>query len=347
VEPQRLASVERIVQQAIEEGDFAGVVILHQGGDTLFARACGLADRANGIPNELTTRFGIASGAKSFTAVAICQLVESGRLDFATRLLDLLDDDLPAHSREITIEQVLTHTSGMPDYADENLPDADFETLWRDLPVYRLRRPRDLLPLLRQGEPKFGPGTRFEYCNSGYVLLGLVIEAVTGLDYYAHMEQQVFARAGLGDTGFFETDRLPARTALGHIPLKDRPGHRTNIFSVPARGMPDGGLYSTAGDLLRFYDALRQGRLAGAAMTRALLTPHVDVDAERGQRYGYGFWFIRTTQGVERMTIVGGDPGVQCSCRFYPERDLQLVMLTNLDEGLGDLGLQLEAAILG
>jgi len=335
------------VQQAVESRDFSGVVYLRRGAEVLLARACGLAHRPEKIPLRIDTRFEIASGAKSLTAVAVVRLIEQGRLSFGTRLCDVLDLPRPGFAPEITIAQILTHSSGLPDYADESRPGFDYEALWGELPVYRIRTLRDFLPLLLQGEMKFAPGERFEYCNSGYILLGLVIEAVSGEDFYSHMERDVLARAGMRDSGYFESDRLPANTAIGYIPLTTGAGYRTNVFSIPARSGADGGLYASAPDLARFLDALRSNRLTGAAMTRELLQPHIDIEPETGRRYGYGFWFTRTAQGVERMAVLGSDPGTECSCSLYPAHDLQLIILTNLNDGLQDLRLRIEEALFG
>jgi CubicO group peptidase (beta-lactamase class C family) len=338
---------QEIVQPAVEQRDFSGVVYLRRGSDVLLARACGLAHRPERIPMRVDTRFEIASGAKSLTAVAAIRLIEQGRLSFDSRLCDVLDLPLPGFAPEITIAQILTHTSGMPDYADESQPDFDYEAIWRDLPVYRIRTARDCLPLLLQGDMKFAPGERFEYCNSGYVFVGLVIEAVCGEDFYTHMQREVLDPAGMRDSGYFESDRLPVNTAIGYIPLENGAGYRTNVFSIPARSGADGGLYASAPDLARFLDALRANRLTGEALTRELLRPHVDIDPETGSRYGYGFWFNRTSQGVERMAILGSDPGTECSCSFYPEHELQLVILTNVNDGLQDLRLRIEDVLFG
>jgi CubicO group peptidase (beta-lactamase class C family) len=194
---------------------------------------------------------------------------------------------------------------------------------------------------------KFTPGERFEYCNSGYVFLGLVIESITGEDFFTHMRREVLDPAGLRESGYFESDRLPPNTAIGYIPLADGEGYRTSVFSVPARSGADGGLYASAPDLVRFIDALRGGRLLGEAWTSELLRPHVEIDREQGRGYGYGFWFSRTAQGIDRMALIGSDPGSECSCSFYPAQDLQLVLLTNLDNGLGDLRPQIEDALFG
>lgn len=340
-------ALERIVDRAVEQRGFSGVVLLRRGSELLLAHPCGLAQRPDRLPIRIDTRFSIASGAKSFTAVAVIRLIERGRLRLETRLRGVLDLSLPRFAPEVTIGHLLTHTSGIPDYADENEPDADYEAIWRDVPVYGIRRLRDLVPLLLRGEMKFAPSERFEYCNSGYVFLGLVIESVTGEDFYTHMQREVLDPAGLRDSGYFESDRLPANTAIGYIPLAGGEGYRTSVFSVPARSGADGGLYASAPDLARFLDALRGGHLAGAAWTAQLLRPHVEIDRAQGRGYGYGLWFSRTAQGVARMALLGSDPGSECSCGFYPEQDLLLVILTNLDDGLGDLRIRIEDALFG
>ncbi len=344
IDPERIAS---IVASAAEQETFSGVVTLRRGQQIVCQHAYGWAKRSDRVPNTPDTRFGIASGTKTFTGLAVCRLVDRGLLDMETPLREVLDVELPHLAPEITIRQVLVHSSGIPDYADENVPDADFEEIWRDLPVYRMRGPRDFLPLLRQGEMKFTPGVRFEYCNSGYTLLGLAIEKLTGSDYYSYMQSEVFGPAGMEDTGFFETDLLPDRTAVGYIPVEGGATWRSNIFAIPARGAPDGGLYTTAADLLSFYDALQSERLLGPALRREFLRPQITVDPENGVAYGFGAWFRRGPAGGHVMIISGSDPGVRCTALFYLEPDVQLILLSNIDRDLRELRVGLEAVLFG
>lgn len=306
---------------------FTGVVWVREGRDVVFAQGYGYANRAERLPNTPETRFGMASGSKIFTAVAICQLVEQGRLRFDSRLLELVEADFPHFDPNITVHHLLTHTSGAPDYFDEELMD-DFAALWEQTPVYTLHGPRDLLPLFQHQPMKFAPGERFSYNNGGYVLLGLIIEAVTGQRYVDYVTEHVIKRAGMLDTGYFPMHALPERTAYGYIEEEDG-AWRTNIFAVPAYGQPDGGAFTTAPDMARFWDALREHRLLSPEMTARMLALQVAEDDTSG--YGYGVWLRHTAGKVTSYCVMGEDPGVSLLSRVYPTQDVLLTVIGNTD----------------
>jgi len=324
---------------------FSGVIRVRARGQMVYEAAFGLANRADAVPNVVSTRFGTASGTKTFTAVAVCQLIEAGKLGLHTRLTDVVDHPLPLFNDGITIQQLLTHTSGAPDYFDEEElgDDADFGDLFKDLPMYRIRTPADLLPLFQNEPMKFPPGKRFSYNNGGYLLLGLVIEATSGMVYQDYVEHHVFRTAGMTDSGFFEMNALPERTAYGY--LSD--GH-TNIYDVTIRGLSDGGAFVTAPDMAHFWDALVGNRLLSAEMTRALLHPHVAASPGTDDlHYGYGMWMIAEDGVVSRYAVSGGDPGVAfISARFVAE-DVELTILGNTESDAWPLYDQLKQLISG
>lgn len=324
-------AVERLVDEHLADEPFSGVVQLRESGDTVYASAFGLANRADAVPNTMATRFGTASGTKAFTAVAVCQLIEAGALSADTRLADVVGVPLPYFDDDITIHHLLTHTSGAPDYFDEEEldPQADFGAVFQDLPVYRVRTPADVLPLFQNEPMKFPSGQRFSYNNGGYVLLGLAIEGVSGMAYADFVERHVFDRAGMKDSGFFELDKLPANTATGYLDNR-----RTNIYEIPIKGMPDGGAFVTAPDMATFWDALLGNALIGKHMTSTLLHPHEAVNPKVPDSfYGYGMWVFADNSGTSRYSISGADPGVACvSVRFVHEAvDLTILGNTGSD----------------
>ena len=213
--------------ERIEALGFSGVAQIRRGDELNFDGAFGLADRAHGIPNRSTTRFGLASFTKMFTAVATVQLVA----DLHRPLTDLLPPERrPATLREdVTAHHLLCHTSGIADYFEEEETD-DYEGLWRDRPCYAIRRPADFLPLFGQLEPHRPPGGRFQYSNAGYIVLGLLLEEVAGKPYAEVIEETVFAAAGMDRSGFFAfdevhedvADRLSRRRPDEHLRDADR-----------------------------------------------------------------------------------------------------------------------------
>lgn len=305
---------------------FSGVIWVQQGDKRLFAQSYGDAQRAEGIPNRLDTRFGIASGAKTFTAVALGRLVDAGKLTFDTRLRDCLDVDFPRVMPEVTLHHLLCHTSGMPDYFDEAVQD-DYEALWQARPNYTLRRPADFLPLFRELPALFSPGERFHYNNGAFIVLGLVVEQASGMPFTEYVTREVLAPAGMPDSGYFALERLPERTAYGYIEEED--GWRTNIYAIPAVGGADGGLFTTAPDLARFWRALLGHKLLTPETTAQMLAMH--ARDEDGASYGYGLW-IEGDAEAPTYLISGEDPGATCHSSYHRARDLSITLLSNTDQ---------------
>ena len=334
-----------VVREQHARQPFSGVVQVRVDGDVVFADALGYSNRADSIPNRVGTRFATASGTKTFTGIAVCQLIEAGQLSPETRLADAVDHEFPHFDPAITIHQLLTHTSGAPDYFDEEILDAqaDFGDAFGDLPVYRVRAPSDLLPLIQAEPMKFEPGGRFSYNNGGYVLLGLAVEAASGTAYADYVERHVFARAGMTDSGFFEMNALPPRTAIGYLD-----DGRTNIYEVPIKGMPDGGAFVTAPDMSSFWDALLGHRLLSPAVTSTLLYPHVATDpgGDDERHYGYGLLVAAKDGAVSHYTVTGADPGVAFLSAHFVDDDVELTILGNTEAEAWPLFAVLKQTIL-
>ena len=252
--------------------DFSGCVLVTQYGRPLFEGSFGYMDLPNKIQNRMDTRFATASAGKVFVAAAILQLIEQNRLRFGSAIGELLDYDWRAIDRGITVEQLLTHTSGIPDYFDESVME-DYDELWRDYPNYKIRASSDLLPLFIDKPMMYPRGERFQYNNTGFVVLGLIIEKMTGVLFDEYLRKNLFEPCGMTDTGYFELDRLPERCANAYIPDKRRGGYYANIYSVDVKGTGAGGAFTTVWDVQRFWNALLGHQLLSEAMTRTMLTP--------------------------------------------------------------------------
>ncbi|WP_081987031.1 serine hydrolase [Planococcus sp. CAU13] len=325
---------ENPLSDGLEEMEFSGVAMLKT--DEIWAAAKGMADRANARPNAIDTRFGIASGCKIFTAVAVAQLVEEGKLSFDAMLSDLLPDDFP--NFPVTVHQLLTHTSGIPDYFDEAVMD-DYEELWQELPMYRMKTTRDFLPLFRDKPMVFEPGEKFQYNNAGFIALGLIIEKLTGKPFTDVIEEQIFRRAGMERSGYFQMDRLPAETAIGYI--DEETGWRTNQYAIPIKGGADGGACVTAADMAAFWESLMNHRLLSEEMTRTMLTVHASDDEDD---YGYGVWIEENGGTVRKYHVMGYDPGVSFHSGYYPADGSVLTVLSNESSGAADVVRLIEEA---
>lgn len=307
---------------------FSGVLSIRKHGEPLFVRAFGLADRSAGIANTPDTRFGIASGGKTFTAAAICQLVDRRKLAFDARLKDVLDIDFPYFDPQVSVHHLLTHTSGIPDYFDEEVDD-DYAALWTFQPNYRFRCAADFLPMFRCKEMKFAPGARWAYSNAGYLVLGLVIEKVTGQNFCRYVEENIFTPAGMADTGYYPLDRLPPGTACGYIE-DEGGGWHTNIYSIPIVGQADGGSFTTAADIEKFWQALLAGRLMSQATREIMFTPHCSRgDKSRNGFYGYGLWMEVEAGQPKSISMVGEDPGWAFYSVHHPSSQVGLTLLAN------------------
>ena len=340
-----IQQISKCIENQTEPEPFSGVVYVTKGNEVLFAEASGPAIRSEVIPNKIDTRFQIASGSKTFTAVAICRLVQQGKLKFDTRLNECSGIEFPKYAPDITIHHLLTHSSGITSYYDEEI-NPDYAAVWRDFPMYKMRRPADYLPLFRDKPMKFLPGKMFSYNDGGYVLLGLIIEYVTGLSFSAYIAQNVFKPAGMEDSGYFATDQLPQRTAYAYIKNTDGTW-RTNFFAVPIVSAPDGGVYTTAPDMARFWKTLIENKLLSAGLTHQLLTTQIATTWNPPYTgYGYGSWIERCQDTVSKYSLEGSDPGVAFRSSFYPEKDLVLTLIGNTEKALWPLYKKIEEFVI-
>jgi CubicO group peptidase (beta-lactamase class C family) len=329
--------VAQDIEQIIAEQDtpFSGAVLVRRGSEVVHAQGYGMAYRAESIPNTIDTRFATASGTKTFTATAICQLADQGKIDLHAPITEYIDAELPPYDPGVTVHHLLTHTSGIPDYLDESVLQtrADYEALYARFPLYTLRRPADYLPMFPTGAMHFKPGAEFRYCNGGFILLAMIVEEQSGMPYAEYVNQNVFTRAGMSRSGLFEADQFPAGTAYGYFHDKTRDVWRSNIFSLPIIGGGDGGAYVTAPDMATFWDALFGGQLLSPSMRDMMLKAHtITNEHEDDDHYGYGLW-IRTDESatITRYSAMGGDIGVDFVSTVFPQHDTLVTVISNVD----------------
>jgi CubicO group peptidase (beta-lactamase class C family) len=318
---------------------FSGVVRVDGPGGPWFAQAYGLASPTWGVPCTLHTRFDTASITKLFTAVATLQQIEAGAFALDTSVTEYLGLSGTQISPDVTPYHLLTHTSGIGDDADEEAGER-YEDLWVDTPNYAVTETEQMLPNFVNRAPNFAPGEGCRYCNGSYILLGLMVERATGRSYRDYVTERVFAAAGMTRAGFFRMDVVEADVAEGVNPILDTEGNvtgwRRNIYSYPPIGSPDGGAHVTADDLMRFFAALRNGRLLGPESVEAITTPKVrHSDRPPGEHLmGFGFEFETDASGnVRSMWKEGINVGVSGALAYYPSRELTVVVLSNMEEG--------------
>ena len=316
---------EAAVDEAARKRSFTGVATVDVGDERIYERVAGFAHRALQVPNTPTTRIAIASGGKTFTALAVLRLVEEGVIGLDTRARTVLGADLPLIDDAVTIEHLLTHSSGIGDYLDEEA-DWDPEDYILPVPVHVLAETEAFVPVIDGFPQAFEPGARFAYCNGGYIVLAIIAERTSGRKYHDLVEEEVCARAGLHKTAFLRSDELPSDAALGYL---FEEGDRSNVLHLPVRGNGDGGIYSTADDLHTFWRALTAGRIVSSETVAEMTRPRFDVPDE-GLRYGMGVYLGATGP---QLIMEGYDAGVSFRSTHNPETSTTVSVLGNSSEG--------------
>lgn len=309
---ERLVSdVRNMVESRAAEGTFAGVVLIANDDATLFEGAYGLADRSTNRPNLPSTCFDIGSLGKMFTGVAVAQLVERQRLEFDQPVGRYLPPPLAATEigRKVTIHQLLTHTSGVPD-----LPDDIFNA-----PPARLS---GYTSFFQTRKLEFEPGSNRAYSNAGYVLLGIVIEHVSSQEYEEYVREHVFRPAGMS-VGFRRQD-CPSGAAVGYSRKGPGDAWQSNTSTIASTGGPHGGALTTARDLVKFFRALRTGRLLKPEMALRITTPQGGA----ASAYGFGVLSFDTDRLVGHS---GGNVGVSADAYTYWSSGYTIVVLSNLE----------------
>jgi CubicO group peptidase (beta-lactamase class C family) len=311
-EAEALEAVAERAGELAEADEFSGALLIAGDGEVLLEEAWGLADRAAGTPNTVDTRFRIGSMNKMFTAVAALQLVETGRLGLDEPIGTYLPDYPNAElASKVTVRHLLTHTGGTGDFFG---PEFDEHRL-------ELRTHSDYVDLFGGRGVLFEPGSRWEYSNYGFILLGAVIEAVTGESYYDYVGEHVYQPAGMTSTDSLpEHDNVPDRSVGYWRPTGE---WEPNTDTLPYRGTAAGGGYSTVGDLFRFAEALQAGTLISPESLAEATSP------QGAEFYGYGFDV--GTDPSTRWGHGGGAPGMNGDLRVYPELGYVVVVLANLD----------------
>ncbi|HVT16719.1 MAG TPA: serine hydrolase domain-containing protein [Thermoanaerobaculia bacterium] len=306
-------AIEADLARLVEQDRFSGAVLAAHKGATLFAHAYGFADRERKLSNTLDTKFNLGSINKDFTKLAIAQLAEGGKLSLSERLVHYLPDyPNPEVARRVTIEQLASHTSGLGDIFTERFSALRHELT--SLPAY--------LELFADEPLAFAPGTKSRYSNAGYVVLGLVIERVSGVDYYSYVRQHIYAPAGMKDTDSSSLAEAVPNRAIGYTGGEENgsgKAGRPNDDLLPARGSSAGGGYSTVGDLARFAQALSENRLASPEWTYWVGGGPVPVPGTAA-----------AAPPPISFGIAGGSPGENALLELGRDRSL-VVVLSNYD----------------
>jgi D-alanyl-D-alanine carboxypeptidase len=287
-----VAAVGEFLGAQARADEFSGVVLVAKEGRVLFHEAYGLADRDKRIPNRKDTKFNLGSINKNFTRAAVLQLVRQGKIALDDKIMKFLPDYPNAEAAEkVNVQQLLAMTSGIGDFFGER---------YDATPKEKIRTLQDYLPLFADLPLEFEPGTSNKYSNGGYIVLGLIIEKASGTDYYAYVRENIFKPCGMADTDAYPRDGDTPNLALGYT--REGPGGPwvLNFATLPGRGSSAGGGYSTAGDMLKYVQALDSGK-------------------------------IILPEATNGLGIAGGAPGINSVLEWDPRSGYTVIVLTNFD----------------
>jgi CubicO group peptidase (beta-lactamase class C family) len=330
-------AVDRLISQEAAQDVFSGTVLLASHGEPVLTRSYGLADKERSIPNGPDTVFALASVTKAFTGVAVTQLAQRGKLGFAEPLGTYLPGFPPELADNVTIHQLLTHTSGMGNYLTDRALQGEIGSFTSAADEWAA-----ILSVIEEQPLLFQPGTQWFYSNSGFFTLGAIVAQVSGQSYYDYVQQNIFAAAGMTSTGFYTKTALLGNDNVAHpyaTQEQNGSGPRYDFLDsayAPFIGGPDGGGWSTAPDMLRFASALWEGRLLDPSFTgiatsaKAPLPASVaDSDAD-ADFYCYGLG--ETVLNHQRIVWHnGGGPGISTDLDTYPDLGWVAIRLENYD----------------
>lgn len=303
---------------------FSGAVLLAKDGVPVYKGAFGMANKDFDAANRTDTKFNLGSMNKMFTAVAIAQLVEKGKLSFEDPLSKFVPDFPDKDSAaKIKIKHLLTHTSGLGGYFTEK---------WDQKSRAEFRTVDDMMRQAKEDEKLlFEPGTKWQYSNTGMLVLGKVIEVVSGQSYYDYVRENITGPAGMINTDCYELDKVNHNLAVGYDKQYTDSGTTfgNNIFMHVMRGGPHGGGYSTVEDLLRFDQALRGNKLVGADYVKMLTTAKPELNSPD---YGFGF---QINGGGKSFGHSGGFPGINSNLEMYTGTGWTAIVMSNYSRGGG------------
>jgi CubicO group peptidase (beta-lactamase class C family) len=319
---------EALLTPLVSSGEPGIAVLIVKDGRIAFERGYGVAELRTGRPIDARTNFRLASVSKQFTAAAVMLLVRDGRLRYESRLTDIFPD-FPEYGREITVRNLLQHTSGLPDYEDLMPPAPEPES---PDPV-QIKDGEVLALLKRTPAPLFPPGTAWQYSNSGYVVLGQIAEKISGKPFDQFLEKRIFAPLKMRRTVAYVRGRnTVSNRAFGHG--RELGQWRETDQSPTSATLGDGGIYSSLADLIRWDDSLDRGTLLKKEEMRFALEP-VQVLGARpvepdGTPASYGFgWFLNPWKGRPRMWHYGETRGFRTAIERFPAARITVVVLAN------------------
>ena len=332
---QAAKELETFVRKLADADVFSGSVLLAKDGRVFYKGAFGMANKDFNAPNKIDTKFNLGSMNKMFTGVAIAQLVEKGKISYDDPLSKFIPDFPNAEAaKKIQIKHLLTHTAGLGGY---------FSPRYWNQSRDQIRTVDDMMKLAREDEKdvKFKPGSKWQYSNTGMMVLGKVIEIASGQSYFDYVRENIYKPAGMTNTDCYELDKINTNLAVGYDKQFTDNGTAwsNNIFAHVMRGGPQGGGYSTVEDLLKFDQALRSGKLVSDATFKLISAPKPDLNSPQ---YGYGFFYDQARQVTGHS---GGFPGISSNLDMYLGNGWTAIVMSNYSRGSGPVSTKMAELI--
>jgi len=335
-------NLSKTMQSMCNYQQFSGAVLIAVDNKIIYKNACGLANRSFNVPNNINTKYNLSSVGKLFTSVAIAQLVNEGKVSLSTPVYKIIPTWLPKteNSKNITVEQLLIHTSGLGNFMDDQR-----WKLGADSGLYKTVN--DYKPLIYAKELLFSPGKSQSYSNNGYILLGAIIETVTKTKYSEYLEKNIFKPSGMINTGIWTLDEIVSNRAEGYfqVCMQNKCQWKNNNFEAPFMGSPAGGVYSTIEDLFKFARYLHQSKFISPVLSTDVafisnnikLKPYkidgMDI-SENFSSYGFaGAWNKYGFAVWEDPFLVGHTGGIQGASAFFatsPDGEYTVIILSNI-----------------
>lgn len=317
------ASLDTFIAAYAAEHEFSGTVLVQQDGQRRYVRSFGQADIAHGVANTPDTRYWVASITKLFTAAVILQLKQEGKLDLQAPLTTYLSECIGAGARDVTVHQLLNHTSGLKNF--DQVASLE-QALAEGMPNYQL--PHTSAQLARDfcnGPRVQSPGTTFDYNNGDYLLLGWIVEQLTGQTYEQAVRERILAPLHMVNTGMLHHADIVEGLASTYSYREDLNALANDLPVYPENWGASGAMYSTVDDVLAFADALFDAKLIDRDSLARLTMPGLDD-------YGYGLWVYETKVGEQKLRVAkrpGRIMGAQAQLYRFLDRDLTVVILAN------------------
>jgi len=321
---------EEFLEELNNYEELSLAVIIAKDGLPVLKKAYGLANRSFNIPNKIDTKFNLASMNKMFTAVAIMQLVQKGKLNLNDKIGDHIPDFPNAEVKfNVTVYQLLTHTGGMGNI---------FGSLYGKIPINKYQKIEDYFPLFVKDSLRFTPGSKYEYSNAGYIVLGHLIERITGQDYHSYVKENIFIPVDMKNTDCYDVQYPIPNLAIGYTKSRSESGgykYKTIEYMKMTKGCPAGGGYSTVGDLIRFGEALFGNKLLNKKYTDLTTTGKVPVDdIWQGGKYCFGF-LEQIINGHRIIGHSGNFAGIRSTLKVYVDEGISIAILSNFDRDQG------------